>query len=113
MSLFGHDEPEEFLLFVQNFNMTLAIIGTHEMDAKIQYLRMLVHGGALHQFNLLSSGMENNDTSLSVDYLIKGLAWYFPPVNFLSKQKRTIHHCMKKTRSLRVRRYAARLIDLN
>ena len=86
MSLFGHDKPEEFLLFVQNCNMTLEATGRKETEAKIQYLRTLVHGEALCRFNFLSSGMENNDTSLSVDYLIKGLAWYFPPVDFLSKK---------------------------
>ena len=37
----------------------------------------------------------------------------FFPVNLLSKQKRAIRRCMKKPRSLKVRRYAAHLIDLN
>ena len=53
------------------------------------------------------------DTSLSVDYILKGLAWYFPPVNLISKQERTMHRCMKKPCILKVRRYAVRLIDLN
>ena len=38
---------------------------------------------------------------------------YFPPVNSLSKQKRTMRRGMKKTCILTVRRYAAHLIDLN
>ena len=70
MSLFDHGKLEEFLLLVQNFNMTLATIGTQEADEDIQYLRKLVHGEALHQFDLLSSDMENTDTSLIVYYLI-------------------------------------------
>ena len=70
MSLFDHGKLEEFLLLVQNFNMTLATIGTQEADEDIQYLRKLVHGEALHQFDLLSSDMENTDTSLTVYYLI-------------------------------------------
>ena len=45
--------------------------------------------------------------------LIRGLAQYFPPVSSLSKQKCTMRHGMKKTRSLTVIRYAACLIDLN
>ena len=57
--------------------------------------------------------MKNTETPLYMDYLLKGLAWYFPPVNSLSKQKRAMRRCMKKTRRLKVRRYAARLIDLN
>ena len=45
--------------------------------------------------------MKNRETLLDVDYLLKGLAWSLLPVNSLSKKKRAI------------RRYAARLIDLN
>ena len=77
MSLFDHGEPEDFLLFIWNFQITLADMGMLETEAKVQYLRTLVHGGALHQFYLLSSDMENTDTSLNVDYLLKNLSWYF------------------------------------
>ena len=38
ISLFYNSEMEEFLLFVRNFNMTLAASGTLEADAKFQYL---------------------------------------------------------------------------
>ena len=55
MSLFDHGNPEEFLLFVRNFEMTLAATGMLEMKAKVHYLRMLVRGGALRQFDLLST----------------------------------------------------------
>ena len=44
MSLFGHVNPEEFLLLVFNFKMTLAASGTLATDTKVQYLRMLVRG---------------------------------------------------------------------
>ena len=50
MSLFDHGDPEEFLLFVRNFNMTLTATGTMEMDAKIQYICTLFHGEVLRQF---------------------------------------------------------------
>ena len=43
MSLFDNGEPGEFLLFVINFNMTLAASGTLEAGAKYQYLHTLVH----------------------------------------------------------------------
>ena len=43
MSLLDHGEPEEFMLFIRNFNMTLVATGTLEMDVKIQYLCTLVH----------------------------------------------------------------------
>ena len=55
MYLFDHGDPEEFLLFVCNFNMTLVATGTLEMGAKIQYLRTLVRGEVLRQFDLLSA----------------------------------------------------------
>ena len=48
-----------------------------------------------------------------MDYLLKGLEWYLPPINSLSKQKRAMRCCMKNTYSLMVRRYAACLIYLN
>ena len=47
MSFFYHDNPEEFLLFIWNFNMTLAETGALDMDAMIQYLFKIVRGGAL------------------------------------------------------------------
>ena len=44
MSLFEHGNPEDFPLFVWNFNMTLASTGTLEMDVKGQYIVALVCG---------------------------------------------------------------------
>ena len=58
ISLFDHVEPEEFLLFVRNFQMTLAATGTLEPAAKVQYLHTLVRGEALCQFDLLCSDVK-------------------------------------------------------
>ena len=44
MSLFDHGDQEEFLLFVNNFNMNLTETGTLDMDANIQYICTLVRG---------------------------------------------------------------------
>ena len=66
----------------------------------------------MRQFDLLSADVENTET-LKLDDYIKGFALYFPPINSLSKKNRAMRRGMKKTRSLGVRRYAARLIDLN
>ena len=93
--------------------MTLETTGTMEMNLKVQYLRTLVHGEELCQFELLYADVENTDISLSVGYLIKVLEWYFLLVDSLSKQKRTMCQCMKKPRNLKVKLYAAYLIDLN
>ena len=77
MYLFDHGEPEIFLVFVWNFNMTLMCKETLETYGGVKYLCMLVHRKALHQCDLLYSDVENTYTSLTVDYLHKGLAWYF------------------------------------
>ena len=77
MYLFDHGNPEDFLLFIWNFQMTLEAIGTLETEVKVQYLRTLVCGKPLRQFDLLSADVENRDTFLNVDSLLMGLAWYF------------------------------------
>ena len=53
MSLFDHGKLEELLLFVINFQMTLAATWTLETESNIQYLRKIVLWGALRQFGLL------------------------------------------------------------
>ena len=53
--LFDNRETYEFLLFIQNFNMTLEASGTIKSDAKIQYLCTLVHGEELCQFDTFPS----------------------------------------------------------
>ena len=80
ISLFDHGDPEEFILFIRKSNMTLAATGTLDTDAMIQCLCTLVHGEALYQFDLLSADIENTET-LNMDFLIRGLALYFFPVN--------------------------------
>ena len=112
MSFFDNGEPEEFLLFVHNFNTTLTESGTLEAGAKYQYLRTIAYGEALCQFYLLSADIKGTE-NLNVDYIIRGLAQYPPPVNFLSKYKHAMRRRMKKMCILIVRRYAVHLIDLN
>ena len=57
IALFENGNPEEFLLFVKNFNMTIALSGTLATGAKIRFLRTIVHGEALHKFDVLLSDM--------------------------------------------------------
>ena len=54
-SLFDNGKPEEFLLFVRNFNKTLAASGMLEEDLNFQYICTLVSGEALRHFYLLSA----------------------------------------------------------
>ena len=94
MSLLDNVKPDDLLLFVCNFNTILAASGTLEVDAKFQYLCTLVRGEALHQFDLLSDYVEGTEI-LHVYYIIRGLAQYFTPVNFLSKYTRAMRRGMK------------------
>ena len=92
--------------------MNLAASGTLDTVANVQYICMLFHGEELRQFDSLSDDVESTEP-LNVEYIIKGLALYFFPVNLLSKQKRAMRRGMKKLCSLKVRRYADPLIFLN
>ena len=112
MALFNNGDLEEFMLFVQNFNMTLAASGTLAMGVKIQYICTLVRLEALHQFDLLSADVEGTNP-LTTKNIILGLASYFFPVNSLSKKNRAMRHGTRNPRGLKVIQYSARLIDLN
>ena len=59
MSLFEIFKPEDFLLFVRNFNITIAASGTLETGSKVQYLCMLVSGESLSQIELLSTDVKS------------------------------------------------------
>ena len=65
------------MLFICNFNTTLAATGLLEIDAKIQSICMLVRKETLRQFDLMYANAENTET-INVDYFIKGLVLYFP-----------------------------------
>ena len=58
ISFFGNGEPEVFLLFVRNFNMTFTASGTLEVGAKYQYPCTIVHREALCRFDSLSADVE-------------------------------------------------------
>ena len=45
MSLFDRGKTEDFILFIQNFQMTLSATETLETELGVQYLRTLVRGG--------------------------------------------------------------------
>ena len=94
MTFFDNGYSEEFLLFIQNFNMTLTASGTLTMGAKVQYPRTIVCGEVQRHFELLSSDLEGTDP-LTVETIILGLASYFYPVNSLSNQKRVMRRGMR------------------
>ena len=79
--------------------MTLETSRTLATDAKTQHLCTLVHGEALHQFELLSDDVED-ENPLNVEAIILGLASFFF-VKFLSKQKCAIRRRMMKPHVLK------------
>ena len=103
MALLNNGNPEEFVLFFRNFNMTLTVSGTLEMAAKVKYLRMIVCEEEIYQFDLLSDDVESTNP-LMVEAIILGFGAYFFPVNFLSKKKRVMRRGMRKPRGLKLRR---------
>ena len=59
MALFDNSNPEEFLLFVCNFNMNIEASGTLKSGVKIKYLHFLFRVEALHKFDMLSDEVES------------------------------------------------------
>ena len=92
--------------------MTLESSVTLAATVDILYLHMMVHGEALHQFDMLSAEV-GSTTSQNSKNIILGLGTYFPPVNALSKRKCAMCRGMKNPRGFKVRFYAACIIDLN
>ena len=72
MALFKNSGPEDFLLFVCNFNINLEESGMLQAGAKIQYFHTLVHGEVFHQFDTLSDDIESS-TPLTLEAIILGL----------------------------------------
>ena len=58
-------------MFVHNFNLTIAASGTLEAGVKYTYLRTLVWGEVLRQFDLLSADLEGTENP-NIDYIIRG-----------------------------------------
>ena len=66
----------KIFFFVRNFYMTITLSGTMKSGAKVRYLFMLVRIEALRQFDSLSADVESTNP-LTVENIIKGLAFYF------------------------------------
>ena len=71
-------------MLVRKLNMTLVASGMLEAGAKVQYLHTIVRRESLRHFDSLSADVESTEP-LTVEYIIKGLELYPPPVKFLLK----------------------------
>ena len=92
--------------------MTIEALGAMFAAMKIQYLRMLLRGKALREFETLS-GQIGHITNASLNHIILGLGTYLFPVNALSKQKCAMRHKMRKPHKLKTSCYAVRLAEFN
>ena len=81
MAFFDNVNPEEFLLFIRNFQITLEVSGTLSAIANMHYLFMLICDELLFQINTLY--VEVGSTTIS--HLNRIIGTYFFPVNALSK----------------------------
>ena len=111
MALFDNGYPEEFLLFIGNFQMTLEASATIASAANIHYLCTLVRGEALVHIDMLSAEVVST-TSEHLKSIILGLGTYFFSVNSLLK-RRAMSCRMRKSRGLKVIRYTAHVIEPN
>ena len=112
MVLFGNGYPEEFLLFVCNFNMALEVSGTFKSGAKIQYIFTLVHGEILHRFDVLSAEVEGA-TPVTLASIVLVLVTYFFLLMRCPIKKLSMRCRMRSTRGLKLRRYTTHLVDIN
>ena len=97
MALFDNGNPEEFLLFIGNFQMNLEASRTLTSGAKIQYIYMLVHGEVLRQFDTLS--IEVGSTTVYHLTPFFNFRCVLFSGNALSKQKRVMRRSMRKTQN--------------
>ena len=95
MNTFDDGQPEEFLSHLRNFKIAIDGTRTTTPPGWIKYLRTMLRGQALREFDKLHSqygGAINNHLKL----IQKGLLEYFFPINELSKQKRVMRRTMHK-----------------
>ena len=76
MTFFDNGEPEELLLFIINFQITLEASWTITDDAKIQHIYTLVRGKVLHQLDIFSTEV-GSTASENLKPIILGLGTYF------------------------------------
>ena len=87
MTVIDNGDLEEFLVFLQNFKMTLEASGTLASSAKIQYICRVLCGEALHQFDTLCAQVESTNTT-HLNRMILGLGAYF--FRYMCRQRKIV-----------------------
>ena len=86
--------------------------GNYFCDWKNQFLRTMIRGGALREFDVIA-GQVGSTNNTHLKKIKKGLLSYSPPLNALNKQKRAMWRAMRKTWDIQLKIFAARLTELN
>ena len=73
---------------------------------------MLISEEVLREFETIY-GKIRRSTNTRLKYILLGLGTYFFTSNDLFRQNRAMRHGIRKPRELKVRHYAARMIELN
>ena len=104
MALCGNSDPEEFFLFVRNFQITLDVSKILVASTNIQYLCMLLHGEVLRQIDMFYIPFKPH-------YF--GFRHVLFPINALSKRNHAMRSEMRKPCELKLRRYADFMVCIN
>ena len=94
---FENSQPEEFLQIMKKFKIVVDGTGTTTVAGKINYLRNLLRGKALREFDKLSS-QKSGTNNTHMKFIQEGLLGYLPPINALSKQNRVMR-CLETSLS--------------
>ena len=77
ISTFDDDQPEEFLALLRNFKIAIGGTGTTTPTGRIGYLRTMLLGKSLREFDELS--LQENNNSNHIKHITEGLLGYPPP----------------------------------
>ena len=85
MALIDNIQTEEFLLFQKNYKIILEALGAIMAGETIQYIRTLLRGEALHQFETLCDQVVNTNTTLLNQILFVLGAYFLQLITCLRK----------------------------
>ena len=86
MSTFDDGQLEDLLALINNFNVSIDVIGTTSPSGRINYMHTMLHSKALTELNKPAS--QNHGTiNIHLKHITDGLLGYLFLINYLSKKK--------------------------
>ena len=80
---FKDDQPEELLALLRNCKIAIDGTGTAAASYRINYLRTMLSGTNLREFDELA--LSGYLTANHLKHITEGLIYYFPPINAIYK----------------------------